>query len=485
MKTKFVMYLFMAAMIAIGCNEAAKIDDIKDDNDVKGEFCSYLNTGDIDKTLPVVNEWLAGQSTEPILEALAAWLKTQPCVVDAEVVCSECGETASPTGEIIISFEDDGITKDFIFEISMANPLIVTGYREYEETVATFCSYLNVENIDKTLPFVDEWLAAQPKNLTVSQNLDALTAWLKSQPCIIDAAVYLEIDPPTNDIIISFDENGITKTFILELSMTQPLKAIDYCDYDLYYSHKSNPERLLGVWELVKFAYTPGGNVITDVAEISNGTLAIMYIPPERPQYGMYGYQWWFSGRNEYMYEFSFSGNMIELAVNHFFSRYPDFPLPPSPEEVELENAIKNAHNFVIKDDELIIFFAGIENKNVLILKKISNNLDDVFTAPLYVLSKNFSMAEAPVVEPFEFDERYGVRLYHGHPNLYVRFPRANPFWHTSTFSSALFAENLPVEYHIEFFPVIVTFRIVNRIDSESNYHPNAPIINILKISKQ
>ena len=42
----------------------------------------------------------------------------------------------------------------------------------------------------------------------------------------------------------------------------------------------------------------------------------------------------------------------------------------PSHEEETLSTALMNAYSFVIKGDELIIYFTGAEDKNVLIFQK-------------------------------------------------------------------------------------------------------------------
>jgi hypothetical protein len=39
-------------------------------------------------------------------------------------------------------------------------------------------------------------------------------------------------------------------------------------------------------------------------------------------------------------------------------------------EILDVEFALKNTYGFIIKDDELIIYFTGEENKNLLIIKK-------------------------------------------------------------------------------------------------------------------
>jgi len=85
----------------------------------------------------------------------------------------------------------------------------------------TFCSCLKTESMDKTIPFVNEFLAAQPSDWAVGQKLETLAAWLKNQPCILDAAS----NPPSNEIFISFDEEGAVQKHVLEFAKNTPFLA--------------------------------------------------------------------------------------------------------------------------------------------------------------------------------------------------------------------------------------------------------------------
>jgi hypothetical protein len=95
-----------------------------------------------------------------------------------------------------------------------------------------FCPFVNVENIDKTGPSIDEFLTGLNNDLTVEQQLQELTAWLKFHACITDATILcnscIYTNPPMSEIAVSFIENGITKTIVLDIKMTNPLKFSGY-----------------------------------------------------------------------------------------------------------------------------------------------------------------------------------------------------------------------------------------------------------------
>ena len=176
MKTKLIKYIALL-LVLFGCNKSKEPDG--DDAD----FCSCLNTVGMEKTIPIVNDYLAGLSGDfadgQKLQSLAAWLKSQPCIVDAEA--------NPPKNEIMISFDENGINQKLVLECAKSPSLKATGYREYVDPKEAFCSCLTTENMDKTLPFIDEFLAGLPNDFGSGQNLIALTIWLKSHPCINDA----------------------------------------------------------------------------------------------------------------------------------------------------------------------------------------------------------------------------------------------------------------------------------------------------------
>ena len=216
---KHTVVLLILVVVTAGCH---KQPNNVDGNEANENFCSYLNVENIDKTIPIVNEFLNGLSAyldaPQQLEELVAWLLSCSCIIDATVECESCTETKPPQSEILISFDENGTTKKFLLEVSMTWPLRVKGYREYEEPKELFCSYLNVDDIDFTIPVVNQFLSGLAANLEDEQQIQELTAWLKSQPCIINA-YFLKENSMMYEILISFDENGTEKIFIMDVSM--------------------------------------------------------------------------------------------------------------------------------------------------------------------------------------------------------------------------------------------------------------------------
>ena len=232
---KLIAFLLAIAVITAGCSK--KSNNVVDELTDKEMFCLYLNEENLDQTIPIVNQYLSRLSPtlneEQQLVYLTAWLQTCSCIIYAAL---EQPDTNKPQmREIIISFDENGIIKNFILNVSLIRPLKAKGYREYEVLLEKFCSFVNVKNLDKTLPIIDKYLSGFPVYWDNEQKVQTLVDWLKSQLCIVNANVFcrcVDTDPLVSEILISFDENGITKDFILELSMTQPLKIRGYHEYE-------------------------------------------------------------------------------------------------------------------------------------------------------------------------------------------------------------------------------------------------------------
>jgi len=146
-KFKFVAIFLVFAMATTGCIVENNNDNNEEPKNIEGneeveeiEFCSCLNEENINQTIPIINEFLCGLSNDldddEQLEALVTWLKSQPCIIDATLLCQSCLETELPKSEILISFEENGIKKELVIDIAMEKPLRVASYHENKETLS-------------------------------------------------------------------------------------------------------------------------------------------------------------------------------------------------------------------------------------------------------------------------------------------------------------------------------------------------------------
>jgi len=90
---------------------------------------------------------------------------------------------------------------------------------EVDET--NFCACLNVDNIGKTIPIMNELLSHPP----YTGNIDNIKIWLKEQPCVDNARIiyqnnigWINNETGMTELALTFEEDGKTKIFILEFS---------------------------------------------------------------------------------------------------------------------------------------------------------------------------------------------------------------------------------------------------------------------------
>ena len=130
----------------------------------------------------------------------------------------------------------------------------------------------------------------------------------------------------------------------------------------------AEPELLLGEWALIKFAYTSDGNKISDrntitynVQPITHPTLIIPFAPT--PIENSVSERWCLNYINSTWYICSLTNHLIKL--EGCGSTYIHAPV-----EREITYAFGKSYSFVIKGNQLIIYFKGGDNKNLLILEK-------------------------------------------------------------------------------------------------------------------
>ena len=169
-----------------------------------------------------------------------------------------------------------------------------------------------------------------------------------------------------------------------EADLSAPLSD-EQISFNLSENGKTDPELLIGEWDVIAFAYTADGKKISDSKDVSDlglsklgaevkaaftGWFRIRIIDgdpdlmmSDAPS-GLFGP---LSFGNSYHF-YSISGNLM------FFSRFSDssfgINLPVTDEVSDVRYALCNTYSFVIKGNELFILFTGVKNKNLLILKK-------------------------------------------------------------------------------------------------------------------
>ena len=141
----------------------------------------------------------------------------------------------------------------------------------------------------------------------------------------------------------------------------------------------SDPTFLIGEWDLVRFAYTADGRKISSVStirncigwshDINNKTDCIVDISEGfllNEDDELQGHELLAVYFKQCLTTYSILGNIMNMNRSDCWA----ILLPWTNDETKVNNALLNAYSFVVKGNELIIYFKGVENKNLLILKR-------------------------------------------------------------------------------------------------------------------
>jgi len=152
-----------------------------------------------------------------------------------------------------------------------------------------FCSCLNLEDIYKTIPLINEFLVELPDGTSKEETFESLETWLNSFPCNVDAKILFGIDlvwgqEQMYGVSISVKDSEIMRELELDFAIID--NALTYSQIAGYAYYKQDAI-------LVKTQYTEIDKVFEfinlldfDVKEIQRGTyLSTMAADTDTLQY--------------------------------------------------------------------------------------------------------------------------------------------------------------------------------------------------------
>jgi len=172
-----------------------------------------------------------------------------------------------------------------------------------------------------------------------------------------------------NKVILAFTLIGIICSCQSKNEADQPDPLSELISSNLLKDGTIDPKLLIGEWDCIKFAYTADGNEILKETALSGGKLTIPVASTPEKYLENRELLWCFGYINSCGLYCSLSGSSIKLELVYCTYVY----VKPPHEEYDIRSALMNAYSFVIKGDELIFYFKGTEDKNLLILKKSDN----------------------------------------------------------------------------------------------------------------
>ncbi|MBX2966345.1 MAG: hypothetical protein KF845_09385 [Cyclobacteriaceae bacterium] len=103
-----------------------------------------------------------------------------------------------------------------------------------------FCSNLNLENIDKSIPVINQFLAKLPDGTSKEQTFESLKAWLNSFPCNVNATILYALDLTSgheqmNGIAIHVNDKEVIRELTLDFAVVDNMIAYSQITGYVYY----------------------------------------------------------------------------------------------------------------------------------------------------------------------------------------------------------------------------------------------------------
>jgi hypothetical protein len=142
-----------------------------------------------------------------------------------------------------------------------------------EET--DFCSYLSLQEIDATIPLVNEYLNSLPNDLSKEQIFENLVVWFNSFPCEVNAQILYGYDFPTNQELmygVSFkiQDGEIERELELDFSLVNNMMT--YRHIDGYHYFKEDKIYVKTQFSDINSVFQFNNSIGLDVFEIQYGT---------------------------------------------------------------------------------------------------------------------------------------------------------------------------------------------------------------------
>ena len=215
----FVILLLVAGFLS--CDKQSSSVEPEDDL----EFCSCFDSFEnINKTIPVVNEFLASlpdetrlnggwTHKEQIFKSLVTWFKSLPCIIDASILYSDAAVYPPEMGGITFSVKDNNTVKELYLDFAIIDHVVtysqIAGYYYAKQDAIHVATRLI--KIDKVFDFVNSldfcvkeiqggtYFSNMPSN---TDNLQTIVNGLKEKPYTNNSWVIGNLNGFNNQIIL-------------------------------------------------------------------------------------------------------------------------------------------------------------------------------------------------------------------------------------------------------------------------------------------
>lgn len=156
---------------------------------------------------------------------------------------------------------------------------VVTVECNKEEDVITdekdFCSCLTMEDISKTIPIVNKFLAELPDTISKEKTIDTLVTWMNSFSCNVNAKIIYRPDMQwgydvKSGVSVAVDDNGKTRNLELDFAIID--NAVSYSQIAGYVYYKQDLIIVKTQYSNIDPVFEFINSLDLDVNVIENGT---------------------------------------------------------------------------------------------------------------------------------------------------------------------------------------------------------------------
>ena len=245
-------------MLAIGISACDKDPKIGQNNDV--DFCSSLNLEDINKTIPAINEFLAGLpngiTREQTFESLETWLNSFPCNVGAKILYGvDMIWGQEQMRGVAISVKDNEIVRELEFDFAVIDNVLIysqiAGFVYYKQDAIHVKTQFT--EIDKVFEFINS-LDFDVKEIQGGTYLSSMAANTETRQYIINN---LKAKPYTTDSWVTGHLNWYNANIVIFLNLYD-MKNTDY---------QSDWKKTMSEYELENYVSGPKHIVVFYILE--------------------------------------------------------------------------------------------------------------------------------------------------------------------------------------------------------------------------
>lgn len=214
---KNIITVLIIAIGAIACDREFD-KEFNEDND----FCTYLNMEDINKTIPIINEFLTelpdSMSKEQTFESLRIWLNSFTCDVDAKILFGEdliWGE--KQMYGVSIAVKDSDILRELVLDFSIIDSVLtysqIAGYVYYKQDAISVKTKFT--EIDKVFEFIN----LLDFDVKVIKNGTYLSSMASDTDTLQNIIISLKAKPYTHDSWITGQLNWYNANIAIFLNL--------------------------------------------------------------------------------------------------------------------------------------------------------------------------------------------------------------------------------------------------------------------------